>query len=125
MEELQEQPQLLNVEQGAITKIKEILAEEDNPDLMLRMFVSGGGCSGMQYGFTLEETKNEDDFDIEVDGIHILVDAMSSQYVQGAQVDYVENLQVVNSVLKIQTHRRRVDVEVVLAYKRYVKSIIR
>ena len=68
MEELQEQPQLLNVEQGAITKIKEILAEEDNPDLMLRMFVSGGGCSGMQYGFTLEETKNEDDFDIEVDG---------------------------------------------------------
>ena len=93
MEKLQEQPQLLNVEQGAITKIKEILAEEDNPDLMLRMFVSGGGCSGMQYGFTLEETKNEDDFDIEVDGIHILVDAMSSQYVQGAQVDYVENLQ--------------------------------
>jgi iron-sulfur cluster insertion protein len=47
----------------------------------------------MQYGFTLEETKNEDDFEIEVDGIHILVDAMSSQYVQGAQVDYVENLQ--------------------------------
>ena len=92
MEELQEQPQLLNVEQGAITKIKEILAEENNPDLMLRMFVSGGGCSGMQYGFTLEETKNEDDFDIEVDGIHI-IDSMSSQYVQGAQVDYVENLQ--------------------------------
>ena len=93
MEELQEQPKLLNVGKGAITKIKELILEEGNPDLMLRMFVSGGGCSGMQYGFTLEETKNEDDFEIEVDGIHILVDAMSSQYVQGAQVDYVENLQ--------------------------------
>ena len=59
MEELQEQPQLLNVEQGAITKIKEILAEENNPDLMLRMFVSGGGCSGMQYGFpTASPTKH-------------------------------------------------------------------
>jgi iron-sulfur cluster insertion protein len=57
------------------------------------MFVQGGGCSGMQYGFTFEEEQNEDDFDIEIDGVHLLVDAMSSQYLQGAEIDYVENLQ--------------------------------
>jgi iron-sulfur cluster insertion protein len=57
------------------------------------MFVSGGGCSGMQYGFTFEEDANEDDFDLEFEGIHLLIDAMSSQYLQGAEVDYTESLQ--------------------------------
>jgi iron-sulfur cluster insertion protein len=78
---------------GAIAKIKELIAEENNPNLKLRMFVSGGGCSGMQYGFTFEEEANEDDFDLEFEGIHLLIDAMSSQYLQGAEVDYTESLQ--------------------------------
>jgi len=88
-----EQPQLVTIAPGAIAKIKELIAEENNPNLKLRMFVSGGGCSGMQYGFTFEEEANEDDFDLEFEGIHLLIDSMSSQYLQGAEVDYIESLQ--------------------------------
>jgi iron-sulfur cluster insertion protein len=93
MEEVLEQPQLVKMAPGAIAKIKELMAEENNPNLKLRMFVSGGGCSGMQYGFTFEEEVNEDDFDLEFDGIHLLIDSMSSQYLHGAEVDYTESLQ--------------------------------
>ena len=85
--------QLVKMTPGAIAKVKSLLSEEDNKDLKLRMFVSGGGCSGMQYGFTFEEEINEDDFDLEFEGIHLLIDAMSSQYLQGAEVDYTESLQ--------------------------------
>lgn len=77
---------------GAVAKIKELLAEENNPNLKLRMFVQGGGCSGFQYGFTFDESQNEDDFDLEFDGVHLLVDSMSSQYLQGAEIDYTESL---------------------------------
>ena len=86
---------MITVTDSAVTKIKEILKEEDNPDLKVRMFISGGGCSGMQYGFTLEDQPaNEDDFDLEVaPGVHMLVDAMSGQYVQGAEVDWQESAQ--------------------------------
>jgi iron-sulfur cluster insertion protein len=90
--ELQEQ-KFVTVQPNAIAKIKELIAEENNPNLKLRMFVSGGGCSGMQYGFTFEEEVAEDDFNLEFDGIHLLIDAMSSQYLQGAEVDYTESLQ--------------------------------
>ena len=93
MEEVLEQPQIVKMAPGAIAKIKELMAEENNPNLKLRMFVSGGGCSGMQYGFTFEEEANEDDFDLEFDGIHLLIDSMSSQYLHGAEVDYTESLQ--------------------------------
>jgi iron-sulfur cluster insertion protein len=93
MEEVIEQPQLVKMAPGAIAKIKDLIAEENNPNLKLRMFVSGGGCSGMQYGFTFEEEVNEDDFNLEFDGIHLLIDSMSSQYLQGAEVDYTESLQ--------------------------------
>ena len=93
MEEVLEQPKLVTMAPGAIAKIKELIAEENNADLKLRMFVSGGGCSGMQYGFTFEEEVNEDDFNLEFDGIHLLIDSMSSQYLQGAEVDYTESLQ--------------------------------
>lgn len=82
---------MITMEPGAIAKIKDLLAEENNPDLKLRMFVEGGGCSGFQYGFTFDESTNEDDFDLEFDGVHLLVDAMSSQYLQGAIVDYTES----------------------------------
>jgi iron-sulfur cluster insertion protein len=93
MEEVLEQPKLVTMAPGAIAKIKELIAEENNPNLKLRMFVSGGGCSGMQYGFTFEEEVNEDDFNLEFDGISLLIDSMSSQYLQGAEVDYTESLQ--------------------------------
>jgi iron-sulfur cluster insertion protein len=85
--------QLIKMNDSAVNKVKELLAEEDNPNLKLRMFVQGGGCSGFQYGFTFDETANEDDFDLEFDGVHLLVDAMSSQYLQGAEIDYTESLQ--------------------------------
>ena len=93
MEDVIEQPQLVTIAPNAIAKIKELIAEENNPNLKLRMFVSGGGCSGMQYGFTFEEQGQEDDFVLEFDGIRLLIDSMSSQYLHGAEVDYTESLQ--------------------------------
>ena len=83
---------MITITEQAAEKIKDILAEENNPELKLRMFVQGGGCNGFSYGFTLDDIVNTDDFDIEKDGIHVLVDAMSAQYVQGAEVDYKEDL---------------------------------
>ena len=83
---------MVTMNPGAINKIKELLAEENNPNLKLRMFVQGGGCSGFQYGFTFDEEQNEDDFDFEFDGVHLLVDSLSSQYLQGAEIDYTESL---------------------------------
>jgi iron-sulfur cluster insertion protein len=83
---------MIEITESAVVKIKDILAEENNPKLSLRMFVQGGGCSGFSYGFTLDEEKNEDDFDIEKGGVHLLVDSMSAQYLQGATVDYKEDL---------------------------------
>ena len=83
---------MIDFRPAAVDKIRDIMAEENNPDLKLRIFVQGGGCAGMQYGFTFDEMQNEDDFDLDFDGIHILVDSMSSQYLQGATVDYKEDL---------------------------------
>ncbi len=84
--------ELIKVLPGAVNKIKSLIAEEDNPNLKLRMFVQGGGCSGFQYGFTFEETANEDDFQLEFDGVTFLIDSMSGQYLQGAEIDYQEGL---------------------------------
>lgn len=72
-------------------KLKDIITEENNPALKLRVFVQGGGCSGMQYGFTLDEESSEDDFNLEFAGVQILVDSMSSSYLTGAEIDYKEN----------------------------------
>ena len=83
----------VTVKPAAIAKVKELMAEENSPDIKLRMFVSGGGCSGFQYGFTFEETAAEDDWSFDFDGVTLLIDPMSSQYLQGAEVDYVESLQ--------------------------------
>jgi iron-sulfur cluster insertion protein len=69
-----------------------LLAEENNPNLKLRTFVQGGGCSGFQYGFTFDEEQNEDDFVIEKSGVKILVDSMSYQYLIGAEINYTEDL---------------------------------
>lgn len=81
---------MITITDNAVVKIKDILAEENNPDLKLRVFVQGGGCSGFQYGFTLDEAINEDDFDIEIGGVRVLVDSMSGTYLQGATIDYKE-----------------------------------
>ena len=83
----------------AIAKLQEMIAEENNPNLKLRVFVQGGGCSGFQYGFTFDEVKNEDDFDWDFDGVNVLVDSMSLQYLQEAQVDYVEDNMGANFVI--------------------------
>ena len=83
---------MLTITDSAVTKIQDILAEENNPNIKLRVFVQGGGCSGMQYGFTLDEEQNEDDWNIEVNGVHVLVDSMSGGYLQGAEVDYKDDV---------------------------------
>ena len=82
---------MITITDTAGAKIRDILAEENNPAIKLRVFVQGGGCSGMQYGFTLDEAVNEDDFDLDVNGVHVLVDSMSGSYLQGATVDYKED----------------------------------
>jgi iron-sulfur cluster insertion protein len=82
----------LTIEEDAADKIKSLLAEENEPNLKLRMFVQGGGCSGFQYGFTFDLEQNEDDYVIEQHGVTVLVDAMSMQYVQGSIVTYKKSL---------------------------------
>lgn len=82
---------MIDLQESAVVKLKELIAEEGNPDLKLRIFVQGGGCSGMQYGFTFDELKNEDDFDLEFGGVGLLVDSMSAQYLQGAKIKYTED----------------------------------
>ena len=82
---------MITITENAVTKIQDILAEEHNPKLKLRVFVQGGGCSGMQYGFTLDEEQAEDDWNIESNGVNVLVDSMSGGYLQGAVIDYKES----------------------------------
>jgi iron-sulfur cluster insertion protein len=83
---------MITLTESAQKKIKELLNEENNPDIKLRIFVQGGGCSGMQYGFTFDEDQGEDDFEIEFLGSSLLVDSMSSQYLQNAVVDWKEDV---------------------------------
>ena len=83
---------MLTITEAAQTKITDILLEENNPAMRLRMYVQGGGCSGMSYGFTLDEVKNEDDFEIPFRLSSVLVDAMSMQYVTGSEIDYTDDL---------------------------------
>jgi iron-sulfur cluster insertion protein len=83
---------MLTITEAAQTKITDILLEENNPAIRLRMYVQGGGCSGMSYGFTLDEVMNEDDFEIPFKSSSVLVDAMSMQYVSGSEIDYKDDL---------------------------------
>ena len=78
---------MITIIENAVAKIKDTIAEENNTDIKLRVFVQGGGCSGMSYGFTLDEVKNEDDWDLDYNGVQELVDSMSGGYLQGAEVD--------------------------------------
>jgi len=83
---------MIMITENASTKISTILAEENNPKARIRVFVQGGGCSGMQYGFAIEEEQNEDDFEIPAGSLSVLVDSISAQYLQNAQIDYVDDL---------------------------------
>jgi iron-sulfur cluster insertion protein len=95
-----EMPTPINFSDNAVKKVKELIEEEGTPDLKLRVFVSGGGCSGMQYGFTFEESINEDDTKVEKDNVMLLIDPMSLQYLTGAEIDYQDNVQGSQFVIK-------------------------
>ncbi|MEO5733924.1 MAG: iron-sulfur cluster insertion protein ErpA [Rubrivivax sp.] len=85
---------------SAADKVKQLVDEEGNPDLKLRVFVQGGGCSGFQYGFTFDEVVNDDDTSMAKNGVTLLIDAMSLQYLGGAEIDYKEDLQGAQFVIK-------------------------
>ena len=85
---------------SAADKVKQLVDEEGNPELKLRVFVQGGGCSGFQYGFTFDEVVNEDDTTMSKNGVMLLIDAMSLQYLAGAEIDYKEDLQGAQFVIK-------------------------
>ncbi|MES2206428.1 MAG: iron-sulfur cluster insertion protein ErpA [Pseudomonadota bacterium] len=100
MNAVTELPAPLNFTDNAVKKVQELIEEENNPELKLRVFVSGGGCSGFQYGFTFDEVINEDDSQMTKDGVTLLIDAMSYQYLVGAEIDYTEGLEGAQFVIK-------------------------
>ena len=85
---------------SAASKVKQLIDEEGNAELKLRVFVTGGGCSGFQYGFTFDETINEDDTTMQKAGVTLLIDPMSLQYLAGAEIDYQENVEGAQFVIK-------------------------
>ena len=85
---------------AAASKVGELIAEEANPNLKLRVFISGGGCSGFQYGFTFDEDIEDGDSRVENDGVTLLVDPMSIQYLMGAEIDYKEDLQGAQFIIR-------------------------
>ncbi len=90
----------LSFSKAAANKVASLIEEEGNPDLMLRIYIQGGGCSGFQYGFRFDDHKMEGDLEVETDGVKLLVDPMSLQYLTGAEVDYTEGLQGAQFVVR-------------------------
>lgn len=82
----------LIITESAKTKLHEVITEENDPTLKLRIFVQGGGCSGMQYGFTFDNETSEDDWNIDAGPVNVLIDVMSAQYLEGAEIDYAEDI---------------------------------
>ena len=93
-------PSPINFTDSAAQKVAQLIEEEGNPDLKLRVFVQGGGCSGFQYGFTFDEIVNEDDTTMEKNGVQLLIDSMSYQYLVGAEIDYKDDLEGAQFVIK-------------------------
>ena len=93
-------PTPVNFTDNALNKVKTLIEEEGTPVLKLRVFVSGGGCSGFQYGFTFEESVNDDDTQVTKDTVTLLIDPMSLQYLTGAEIDYQDNVQGSQFVIK-------------------------
>lgn len=100
MNDMSMMPSPLVFTDNAAEKVKSLIAEEGNDDLKLRVFVTGGGCSGLQYGFTFDEITNEDDTIMEKMGVQLLIDPMSYQYLIGAEIDYTEGLEGAQFVIK-------------------------
>ena len=95
-----EMPAPLVFTDNAADKVKQLIEDEGNPDLKLRVFVNGGGCSGFQYGFTFDEVKNDDDTVMEKNGVMLLIDPMSYQYLAGSEIDYTEGVEGAQFVIK-------------------------
>ena len=100
MSEVAEEMPVLQITEAAATKVADLIAEEDNGDLKLRIYVTGGGCSGFQYGFKFDQIANEGDTQVEKDGVTVLIDPMSYQYLVGSEVDYKEDLQGAQFVIR-------------------------
>jgi iron-sulfur cluster insertion protein len=100
MNALVETPIPLVFSDAAAAKVKQLIDEEGNAALKLRVFVQGGGCSGFQYGFTFDEAVNEDDTTMERNGVTLLIDSMSYQYLVGAEIDYKEDIEGAQFVIK-------------------------
>lgn len=96
----EEMPSPLIFSEAAAAKVKELIEDEGNDALKLRVFISGGGCSGFQYGFTFDEEIGEGDTVIENDGVKLLVDPMSFQYLTGAEIDYSEGMEGAQFVIR-------------------------
>jgi len=90
----------LVVTDAAVAKVRELVAEEGNPNLKLRVYITGGGCSGFQYGFTFDEERSEDDLALERAGMTVVVDPLSLQYLMGAEIDYSESLSGAQFVIR-------------------------
>jgi iron-sulfur cluster insertion protein len=95
-----ELPAPINFTDAAANKVRDLIIDEQNPNLKLRVFVTGGGCSGFQYGFTFDEDVNEDDTIMEKNEVKLLIDAMSYQYLVGAEIDYTDGLEGAQFVIK-------------------------
>ena len=100
MNDMTQMPAPLTFSDNAAAKVKSLIDEEGNPDLKLRVFVTGGGCSGFQYGFTFDETTNEDDTAMVKNGVTLLIDPMSYQYLVGAEIDFQDGLEGAQFVIK-------------------------
>ena len=100
MNAVTEMPAPLVFSDSAANKVKQLIEEEGNPELKLRVFVTGGGCSGLQYGFTFDEVANDDDTVMQKNGVSLLIDPMSYQYLIGAEIDYTEGLEGAQFVIK-------------------------
>ncbi len=100
MNAMTEMPSPLVFSDSAAGKVKQLIDEEGNPELKLRVFVTGGGCSGFQYGFTFDDATNEDDTAMEKNGVTLLIDPMSLQYLTGAEIDYQESAEGAQFVIK-------------------------
>ena len=100
IEATQYTPQALVFTDAAASKVRELIEDEDNDNLMLRVFISGGGCSGFQYGFTFDESTTEGDTIVEKEGVKLLIDPMSVQYLSGAEIDYTEGLEGAQFVIR-------------------------
>lgn len=97
---LQAPPSPIALSDAAVEKVRELLLEEGEPDLKLRVFVQGGGCSGFQYGFTFDDETADDDTTIDKNGVQLLVDPMSYQYLVGAEIDYKDDLEGAQFVIR-------------------------